>query len=559
MMKSFLAAFAALFLALPGAAQAWWNADWTARKKIQIDAASLQVQSPLANVPVLVRLHTGNFPFAEADLDGKDLRFIAEDDTTPLEFHIEQFDGTNELALVWVKLPQVTATPGAHLWVYYGNDKAPPASNPKAVYDASHLASVSFAEKNGVFTYARAATSAGVTWSGSGVADGAASFDGKARLVFAADPALSVSAKGFTFSAWIKPSGQGAGTLYAQQDGAFRILLDGTQLSVSAGGTATAPAEIGAGAWHHVAVTVGSEIIVYVDAQAVSRMATPQAAFTGEASVGAGFQGEMDVLQLASVARPPEWVRLQFESQVEGGKIIQVSAEAEASDGEDGASYFTILLGAVTLDGWIVIAILMVMMVISFYVMLVKGVILSRTDNANKKFQKVFAEAGPDLLALDVEPGDAKHASLGKLFATAASELRKRVEGGGAKTVLSAQSIDAIRASLDAVTVRENARLNSQMVLLTIAISGGPFLGLLGTVVGVMITFAAIAAVGDVNVNSIAPGIAAALVATVAGLGVAIPALFGYNYLASRIKNISADMAVFVDELVSRIAERYAP
>jgi biopolymer transport protein ExbB len=73
-----------------------------------------------------------------------------------------------------------------------------------------------------------------------------------------------------------------------------------------------------------------------------------------------------------------------------------------------------------------------------------------------------------------------------------------------------------------------------------------------------MITFAAIAAAGDVNVNAIAPGIAAALVATVAGLAVAIPALFGYNYLASRIKVISADMQVFVDQLTSRIAERYA-
>jgi len=95
-------------------------------------------------------------------------------------------------------------------------------------------------------------------------------------------------------------------------------------------------------------------------------------------------------------------------------------------------------------------------------------------------------------------------------------------------------------------------------VLLTIAISGGPFLGLLGTVVGVMITFAAIAAVGDVNVNSIAPGIAAALVATVAGLAVAIPALFGYNYLAARVKNIVADQQVFVDELISKIAENYS-
>jgi biopolymer transport protein ExbB len=72
-----------------------------------------------------------------------------------------------------------------------------------------------------------------------------------------------------------------------------------------------------------------------------------------------------------------------------------------------------------------------------------------------------------------------------------------------------------------------------------------------------MITFAAIAAAGDVNVNAIAPGIAAALLATVAGLAVAIPSLFGYNYLATRIKNISADMQIFVDELVTRIAEVY--
>ena len=93
--------------------------------------------------------------------------------------------------------------------------------------------------------------------------------------------------------------------------------------------------------------------------------------------------------------------------------------------------------------------------------------------------------------------------------------------------------------------------------MLTIAISGGPFLGLLGTVVGVMITFAAIAAAGDVNVNAIAPGIAAALVATVAGLGVAIPALFGYNYLTTRIKTVSNDMHVFVDEFVTKMAENY--
>jgi biopolymer transport protein ExbB len=124
--------------------------------------------------------------------------------------------------------------------------------------------------------------------------------------------------------------------------------------------------------------------------------------------------------------------------------------------------------------------------------------------------------------------------------------------------VLSAASIAAIRASLDGGVVKEMQRLNRLMVVLTIAISGGPFLGLLGTVIGVMITFAAIAASGDVNVNAIAPGIAAALVATVAGLGVAIPALFGYNYLISRIKNLTDDIQVFVDEFVTKMAEFYS-
>jgi biopolymer transport protein ExbB len=58
-----------------------------------------------------------------------------------------------------------------------------------------------------------------------------------------------------------------------------------------------------------------------------------------------------------------------------------------------------------------------------------------------------------------------------------------------------------------------------------------------------------------VNINAIAPGISAALLATVAGLAVAIPALFGYNYFTTRIRESNVDMQVFVDELVTRIGE----
>jgi biopolymer transport protein ExbB len=270
-------------------------------------------------------------------------------------------------------------------------------------------------------------------------------------------------------------------------------------------------------------------------------------------------------VQLAAVARPAEWFHVMAASQGPEPRLIAYGEDEQA--GSSGHSYFSILLGAVTLDGWVVIGILAVMAVISFAVMIGKAMFISRSERANRAFLDEFQKAGGDVLALDrtsngtAAGGRLRDSSLYRLYRLGVQELRARFDrhgGSDASLNLRPQAIEAIRATLDAGLVRENARLNSQMVLLTIAISGGPFLGLLGTVVGVMITFAAIAAAGDVNVNSIAPGIAAALVATVAGLGVAIPALFGYNYLASKTKNIASEMAVFSDEFVTKLAENYS-
>jgi len=229
----------------------------------------------------------------------------------------------------------------------------------------------------------------------------------------------------------------------------------------------------------------------------------------------------------------------------------------------------------VTVDGWVVIAILAFMFFMALFIMGVKGLFLTRVAAGNRKFLATFNEMSADPAALERKLGGGKEddtsleededfgaSTLWPLYHHGMRETMKRLEGqaAGADRVrsLSAQSIEAIRASLDAALTRLVQRLNSQMVWLTVAIAGGPFLGLLGTVVGVMITFAAIAASGDVNINAIAPGTAAALVATVAGLGVAIPCLFGYNYLNTRVREISADMRVFADEFVARIAETYS-
>jgi biopolymer transport protein ExbB len=110
---------------------------------------------------------------------------------------------------------------------------------------------------------------------------------------------------------------------------------------------------------------------------------------------------------------------------------------------------------------------------------------------------------------------------------------------------------------MDGVRTRENQQLSSKLSTLSNAIAGGPYIGLLGTVLGIMVVFLGTAMAGDVNINAIAPGMAAALLATAMGLFVAIPALFGYNRLITRNKEVSADMRVFVDEFITRLAEMH--
>ena len=590
-------ALLAAFLLLPATAQAWWNKDWTARKQITLNTSDSGVATKqgLAQVVVPLRLHSGDFAFADAKVDGSDLRFVAGDDKTPLKFHIEQFDSVSEVAVVWVQVPQLA--PGVkdqHLWMYYGNDKAAAGDDAKGSYDSATLAVLHFGEKGpppkDTSSYAHPAGAVSAQLGAAGLLGNGVSFNGNSSLQLAAAPTLKIAASGaLTFSAWIKPAEvAGKATILSWGEAGNSILLgleDG-KLYAGLGGTETPHAgEVKAGAWQHVAIIVSDRLAVYLNGAEVTQLAAKAPELGGALTLGAGpggvngYKGDMDEVVLLNAARSPDWVKITAASGADGGKLVSIAAEGEGGD-SGGTSYFTILLGAVTPDGWVVIGILGVMMVVSVAVMVIKAMLVVRTDRSNEAFIAAFRDLAGDVTPLAGGAGlDARtreNSSLYRLYSIGIAELKKRFapkrRAGQADEalpaaeavqappglVLSAQSIEAIRASLDAGLVREMAKLNSKMVLLTIAISGGPFLGLLGTVVGVMITFAAIAAAGDVNVNAIAPGIAAALVATVAGLVVAIPALFGYNYLGSRIKGIINEMQVFVDEFETRIAETYS-
>jgi biopolymer transport protein ExbB len=130
------------------------------------------------------------------------------------------------------------------------------------------------------------------------------------------------------------------------------------------------------------------------------------------------------------------------------------------------------------------------------------------------------------------------------------------MKAAGAK-YLPVQAITAFKAALDRASLRESKSTTGGLLILTLSIAGGPFLGLLGTVWGVINTFAGVAEAGEANLAAIAPGVASALACTLAGLIVAIPALFAYSYLSSQIKNGMADMNIFLGEFITLVEEEY--
>lgn len=594
-----LAVLACLAL-IPGAARAWWNEEWQARKPIKIDASATgaAINEPIGAAPVLLRLHGGDFHFELAKEDGSDLRFVAADDKTPLPYHVERWDALLGEALIWVGVPDLKPGAKTELWVYYKNPKAAAAEDAKGTYDKAAALVYHFGEKG---QPARDAT----TWSNHGSAPYAPAegalvgrglrLDGTAAgaLALPAGPSLKweEGAKA-TWSAWVRPAeGESKGVIFSRRDGANAVLvgIDGGKPFVQLEGAAgikreTAAAALPAATWHHLAVIFGDAIALWVDGAPAAKLAGRLPALDVPALVGAdarppppapakgakappdlalpGFKGDLDELQLSKGERPEGWLKLAVATQgTDPTKVIQPGQDEEAASWSTG--YLAVILRSVTPDGWAVIALLAVMAVVSAGVMIRKTNYLGATERANEAFAEAFRKHSDELVALiggekgDAALGDPKTlegSSLYRIYRVGAEEIRRRTKAGRS---LSAHAVESVRAALDAGLVREGQRLNRQMVLLTIAISGGPFLGLLGTVVGVMITFAAIAAAGDVNVNAIAPGIAAALVATVAGLGVAIPALFGYNWLLSRIKNVVATQQVFADEFITRAAEAH--
>ena len=564
---------------VPGLAHAWWQPDWAYRKPVTVDAGPKAgaVGGDPGRIPVLLRLHSGNFNFEGVSDSGADLRFVAGDDKTVLNHQIEQFNPLLGIALIWVDVPALTAGTPQKLWMYYGNPKAPASGNGQRTFDPDYSLVYHFAEpgvpSRDSTAYGNHAQTAVPALDGSVIGAGARL--GTAPLMLPASPSLALAAAApFTFSAWVRPDSLGAQqVLYARRDGANELLIgiDQGVPFVQVNGQRSKPGQpIQAAQWSHLAVKADkANVALYVGGRPAVSLATALPALTTAASVGAdappvatgaatlaNFTGAIDELRLSRTARPDALLLADAVSQGSESRLAVFGADEQQA----GKSHFGFIIAAMPLDAWIVVGLLGLMMVLSWIIMIGKGRSYGAIARANAQFMQSFHEAAGaplDHLARNGKLSAAvkTDSSLWRLYDVAIDEMRRRHDRGYDLNAVSNATIGAIRAAMDGVMVRESERMSKRMIWLSTTIEGAPYVGLFGTVIGIMLVFVVAAMAGAVDLNSVAPGMAAALLCTAAGLGVAIPALFGYNWLSSRSDAIVADMAVFVDEFATRLAE----
>jgi biopolymer transport protein ExbB/TolQ len=210
-----------------------------------------------------------------------------------------------------------------------------------------------------------------------------------------------------------------------------------------------------------------------------------------------------------------------------------------------------------TPEAKVIIVFLIFFSIVAWSVMVYKSMQMRRAKKLNYYFNEEFRSQKK---VLDIYDRKLKveGCPLYEVYQTGCMSLDARLRGPGgerSKQSVSLKNMEHVKRAIENIVAQESLQLESGLILLAIAVSGAPFIGLLGTVWGVMSAFAGIAQApqGAASLAAMAPGVSAALITTVAGLLVAIPSMFGYNYLVHNLRTFTVGLDNFAQELVSRM------
>jgi biopolymer transport protein ExbB len=501
-----------------------------------------------------------------------------------LKYHIEKFDPKEEIALVWVKVPRISGGSNQDfVWMYYDNPSSPDGQDAGGTYDVNQVAVYHLSEQKGPPKDATAYANHAASFSGQlglpSVIGNGAQFSGAGEQMTIAKSASLSFTKGFTFSAWVRLN-QSAGNVslffWDDRNQSIIVGLDDSKvycsLSTGKGQAFITPKTVSLTPkqWHHLAVTMdpGKQVILYLDGNEATSskfkgtVPAPSSDIIIGASAkgGAPFTGDLDEIELSNTARPGSWMKEAFQSQGPDGVL---TSYLEGETGGGGGESLTIqlmkvIIRTITLDGWLIIGFLIFMGCASMFIFVLKLTMLRQARKGNEAFFRSFRSIDHPLALLEKDQ-DFPGSSLYRVYQAGCEELanwleRKNesfTEGSG----ISKRAMNGFKAAIEKEAMYESRKLSAGMVIMNMSVAGGPFLGLLGTVWGVMNTFASLAESGEANLTAIAPGVASALACTMAGLLVAIPSLFASSYINGNIKNMNADVNVFLDDFILKLEE----
>lgn len=213
-----------------------------------------------------------------------------------------------------------------------------------------------------------------------------------------------------------------------------------------------------------------------------------------------------------------------------------------------------------TAEGKATVGILLFVSLFSWSVIISKSLQLGRASRLGRRFLKAYHQSTHPC-GLHSRGDRFDGAPAFELYRAGMKELElqlaKSEPGSGMQRKITAPRFEAIRVAIEEAAIVEALMLEKGMVVLSSAVAGGPFIGLLGTVWGVMDTFAGIAKANAATLTAMAPGVAGALIATVVGLLVAIPAMFAYNFMVTRIRALTQELDSFGIRLATQIEQEY--
>lgn len=201
--------------------------------------------------------------------------------------------------------------------------------------------------------------------------------------------------------------------------------------------------------------------------------------------------------------------------------------------------------------------------VVSWGIIVYKWKIFKKARAQSQKFlnlfrqRRSFSEASATLAVLSGTP-------LSKILNTGYRTVQEiardnpvYVKETNPKIALTFEALEEVKSAVQRTSNEELERLEKYLVFLATCGNVAPFLGLLGTIWGVMDSFRSIGVKGSASLAVVAPGIATALIATIVGLAVAIPAVIGFNYFNNKLRGFSVLFDNFSSELVSQIKKEH--